>query len=55
MIMTTEKDAVRFPKSMALDVPVYFMRVEIEILSGHAQWQGCIDRICQPGELIRYA
>ena len=54
MIMTTEKDAVRFPKAMNLDVPVYFMRVEIEILSGHDHWQNCIERICQPGELVAY-
>lgn len=55
MILTTEKDAVRFPRKMQLEVPVYLLRVEIEILSGHESWQQCISRICDPGELVRYA
>ena len=33
-IITTEKDAVRFPQLERCDVPVYFLRVEIEMLSG---------------------
>lgn len=53
MILTTEKDAVRFPQKMALEVPVYLLRVEIEILSGTESWQACIDRICQPGPVSR--
>ena len=32
MIVTTEKDAVRFPRLTKVDVPIYFLRVEIEIL-----------------------
>ena len=55
MILTTEKDAVRFPRKMQLEVPVYLLRVEIEILSGQESWQQCISRICDPGELVRYA
>lgn len=51
-IMTTEKDSVRFPKLKDLELPIYFLRVEIEILKGHEHWQECIDRICQPQELI---
>ena len=53
MILTTEKDAVRFPRRMTLEVPVYLLRVEIEILSGHAGWQGCVESICQPGKVVR--
>jgi tetraacyldisaccharide 4'-kinase len=49
MILTTEKDAVRFPRLTDLDVPVYFLRVEIEILNGQDAWDRCIERICQPG------
>jgi tetraacyldisaccharide 4'-kinase len=51
MILTTEKDAVRFPRSRLanLEVPVYFLRVEIEILNGQDAWERCIERICQPG------
>ncbi len=53
LILTTEKDAVRFPKRMALEVPVYFLRVEIDILRGQENWQACIDRICRPGPALR--
>lgn len=45
-ILTTEKDAVRFPKLERRDVPVYFLRVEIEILSGEEDFHACIARIC---------
>src|ERR1019366_3832149 len=31
-ILTTEKDAVRFPKIDRRDIPVYFLRVEIKII-----------------------
>jgi tetraacyldisaccharide 4'-kinase len=31
-IITTQKDAVRFPKIDRRDLPIYFMRVEIKIL-----------------------
>ena len=52
-IITTEKDAVRFPKIERLDVPVYFIRVDIEILSGVEDFNACIARICfrRPSEL----
>lgn len=45
-IITTEKDAVRFPLLERCDVPVYFLRVDIEILSGAEDFQSCIRRIC---------
>ncbi len=45
-IITTEKDAVRFPKIERQDVPVYFLRVEIELLSGVEDFHACISRIC---------
>lgn len=51
-IITTEKDSVRFPRLKNLAVPIYFLRVEIEILTGHESWQHCVDRICQPQPLI---
>jgi tetraacyldisaccharide 4'-kinase len=53
MILTTEKDAVRFPRLANLEVPVYFLRVEIEILNGLDSWERCIERICQPGPPAR--
>lgn len=48
MIVTTEKDAVRFPKPASIDVPVYFLRIEVEILKGQEIWDDLIDRICNP-------
>ncbi len=45
-VITTEKDFVRFPKLVDPQVPVYFLRVEIEILKGHEAWEKCIERIC---------
>jgi tetraacyldisaccharide 4'-kinase len=54
MIVTTEKDAVRMPRlpEEELKVPVYFLRVEIEILSGHESWEHCVARICQPQPML---
>jgi tetraacyldisaccharide 4'-kinase len=52
MIVTTEKDAVRFPRLTTADVPIYFLRVEIEILSGHETWEHCVARICQPQPML---
>lgn len=48
MILTTEKDAVRFPRLARMDVPIYFLRVEIGILSNEESFDQCIKRICQP-------
>ena len=45
-IVTTEKDAVRFPMVERRDVPVYFLRVEIELLSGEEDFNALISRIC---------
>lgn len=46
MIITTQKDAVRFPKLDRRDLPLYFMRVEIKILSGATDFQDCVRQIC---------
>ena len=46
LIVTTEKDAVRFMRPKELDVPVYFLRIEVDILKGHDVWERLIDRIC---------
>ena len=45
-IFTTEKDAVRFPKIERRDVPIYFLRIEIELLSGEESFNELISRIC---------
>lgn len=52
MIVTTEKDAVRFPRLAQPEVPIYFLRVEILILSGHETWEQCVARICQPQPML---
>ncbi len=53
-IMTTQKDAVRFPTfNSAPKVPIFFMRVDIEILSGHETFEQCVQRICQPPPNVR--
>ncbi len=46
MIVTTEKDAVRIPRLDRRDIPIYFLRVEIDILSGQENFDQCISRIC---------
>src|ERR1035437_3164897 len=46
MIITTQKDAVRFPKIDRRDLPIYFMRVEIKILRGADDFRDCVRKIC---------
>ncbi len=48
LIVTTEKDAVRFPRPASIDVPVYFLRIEVEILRGQEVWDDLVSRICNP-------
>ncbi len=54
MIVTTEKDAVRMPQlpETEVKVPIFFVRVEIDILSGHESWEHCVARICQPQPML---
>jgi tetraacyldisaccharide 4'-kinase len=54
MIVTTEKDAVRMPHlpETNMKVPICFLRVEIEILSGHESWEHCVARICKPQPML---
>ena len=46
IIVATQKDAVRFPKIDRRDVPFYFMRVEIKLLSGADDFEDCVRKIC---------
>ena len=54
IIVTTEKDAVRMPRltEAQVEVSIYFLRVEIEILSGHESWEHCVARICKPQPML---
>ena len=45
-IVTTEKDAVRIPKIDRCDVPLIYLRIQIDILSGQENFDQCISRIC---------
>ena len=44
--VTTEKDAVRFPFIERIDIPLLYMRVEIEMITGEEEFISWIDRIC---------
>ncbi len=52
IIVTTEKDAVRFPKPSEMDVDVYFLRIEVDILSGADVWDKLVSRTCGEREPV---
>jgi tetraacyldisaccharide 4'-kinase len=37
---------VRFPKIDRRDLPIYFMRVEIKIVTGAKDFHDCVRQIC---------
>ena len=47
-LVTTEKDAVRLPAPAAGGVPLYYLRLEIEIIRGAADFDEAVGRICFP-------
>ncbi|HUR60022.1 MAG TPA: tetraacyldisaccharide 4'-kinase, partial [Opitutaceae bacterium] len=47
-VVTTEKDAVRISESAALSLPLYYLRLEIDILRGAADFDEAVGRICFP-------
>lgn len=47
-LVTTEKDAVKIPDSFSMPVPLYFLRLEIDILSGDKDFEKAVSRICFP-------
>ena len=44
-IVTTEKDAVRMTRIDRSDVPVLFLRIEVNFLEGADEFRRCIDAI----------
>ena len=50
LIVTTEKDAVRFLEPSELDVEIYFLRIEVEIIDGQDVWDRFIGHLVEPGE-----
>ena len=47
MILTTEKDAVRLPKIFP-KIPLYYLRLEIDLLSNEEDFNSLAERICLP-------
>lgn len=47
-VLTTEKDAVRLTQQATAAIPTYFLRMEIDILSGDKDFAKAVDRICFP-------
>jgi len=47
-LLTTEKDYVRFPKLTEGEVPIYFLRVEIEITRGREKFDRLVELISNP-------
>ena len=48
MIVTTEKDAVRLFQDIKAPIPIYYLRLEIDILSGEEDFEGAAASICLP-------
>ena len=51
-IITTEKDAVRIPRILEPEVPIYYLRVEIEILGGQETWVRFVERLTTKQQLV---
>ncbi len=47
-LVTTEKDAVRIRDDLPCPLPLYYLRLEIEILRGAADFDEAVARICFP-------
>lgn len=47
-VVMTEKDSVRFDATHSFTLPTYFLRLEIDILSGDHDFEAALARICFP-------
>ena len=47
VMITTEKDAVRIPKDFQPVIPLYFLRMEIEIVEGYEDFEEVVSSICE--------
>jgi tetraacyldisaccharide 4'-kinase len=52
-LVTTEKDAVRIPENFPCPLPLYYLRLEIEIIRGAADFDEAVGRICFPTTAAR--
>jgi tetraacyldisaccharide 4'-kinase len=48
LLITTEKDAVRLDPARKIPLPCYYLRLEIEILRGAADFHEAVGKICFP-------
>lgn len=48
LLVTTEKDAVRLPRNFNWKIPIYYLRLEVEILSGSDDFEEAVAQICFP-------
>ena len=49
-MVTTEKDAVRIPVSYKPILPLFYVRMEIEIVEGFEDFQEAVAGICFPSK-----
>jgi tetraacyldisaccharide 4'-kinase len=47
-LVTTEKDAVRIAETHSWPIPLYYLRLEIDIIRGAANFDEAVGRICFP-------
>ena len=47
-LVTTEKDAVRIAENLVCPMPLYYLRLEIDIIRGAADFDEAVGRICFP-------
>ena len=47
-ILTTEKDAVRMPRLLNQELPIRYLRIEIEILKGKEHWELMLEQLTNP-------
>ena len=52
-LVTTEKDAVRLPSGLPDPLPLYYLRLEIEIIRGATDFDEAVGRICFPRTAVR--
>lgn len=45
-LLTTEKDAVRFPRLETTPIPIYYLRVDINLLTGEENFHEAVEHIC---------
>ena len=47
-VLTTEKDAVRMPRLFNQEIPIRYLRIEIEIVKGQEHWDRMLDQLIHP-------